>query len=1066
MLARRLTVQQHRWLVTFTVLAAASGAPSGARAIDTPTSIATVTPTPTSSGPVGAWSFDDGAGTNVADNSGSGNNGVAENGMSWGAGRIGGGGVFDGSNDDVRVANSASLNIAGSALSLEAWVKPTAVNSYRVLIHKELQYSLAILNGQLTYADSITWSYATIGSYGSVPAGVWTHVAVTFDGSILRFYVNGVAVGNKIRAGTLTATNNPLCLGAYNCSALALKGTLDEVRVYDRLLSAADVQSHFAAPPVAKWRFEEGSGTVVGDSSGLGNTGTAENGMTWGAGKVGGAGLFDGVNDDVRVINSPTLNITGQALSIEAWVKPSATNSYRVLLHKELQYSLAILNGQLTYADSVTWSYTTIGSYGSVPAGVWTHVAVTFDGSIIRFYVNGVEVGNKMRAGTLTATANPVCLGAYTCSALQLAGALDEVAVYARTVSADEIFAHANSGTPPTPTAVASATVTATQPSATPSVTTATTMTPTITVTRSVTRTTTPTPTSTATSASPTSTAPVGNWRFEENTGAAVNDSSGSGNTGTAENGMTRATGKVGRAGVFDGVDDQVRILNSSSLNISGPALTLEAWVKPTATDSYRVLIHKEMQYSLAIADGQLTYADSITWSFATIGSYGSISAGVWTYVAVTFDGTVLRFYINGAEVGNVAHNGSLSTTGNPLCLAAYNCGGLRLAGSLDEVAVYRRALSAAEIQAHYAGPSTVLQVVTTGLTSATAITSAGDSRLFITLQSGQVMIWDGTQVLPTPFLDLSGLVTFGGEQGLLSVAFHPDFVHNGFFFVNYINTSGNTVIARYTVSNNPNLADAASGVILLTITQPFSNHNGGQLRFGPDGYLYVGMGDGGSGGDPNCYAQRTDTLLGKILRLDVDQNVNTAPYFGIPTTNPNRTSGDPLDKVWARGLRNPWRFSFDRLTGALFIADVGQGNWEEIDWQPVTSTGGENYGWNSMEGPACYNHAACPGGVAEPPCNAPSFVAPILWYDHSGGNCAVIGGHVYRGTQLPGLYGSYLYGDFCSGKLWSAAFLNGAWVAQQLIPAVGGLTTFGEDAAGEVYLATQAGTLYKIVKN
>ncbi|HUI26186.1 MAG TPA: LamG-like jellyroll fold domain-containing protein [Candidatus Kryptonia bacterium] len=1036
------------------------------------------TPTPTPSAAVGAWSFEEGSGTIVGDGSGSGNSGTAEHGMAWGVGRIGGGGSFDGVDDDVRIANSATLNITGSGLSLEAWVKPTAIDSYRVLIHKELQYSLAISNGQLTYADSITWSYATIGSYGSIPAGVWSHVAVTFDGTIIRFYVNGVEVGNQPRAGSLTATSNPVCLGAYNCSAFVLQGTLDEVLVYARPLSPAEVQAHFAAAPgltAGNWRFEEGFGTVVGDSSGAGNTGTAENGMGWGPGKIGGGGVFDGVNDDVRIANSASLNLTGTGLSLEAWVKPTAVDSYRVLIHKELQYSLAISNGQLTYADSATWSYAAIGSFGSVPAGVWSHVVVTFDGSIVRFYVNGAEVGNKARAGSLSATTNPVCLAAYNCSAFRISGTLDEVAIYGRTLSAADVLAHFNAGNPQptvTPTNAATATTPATRTiTATGTITTTATVTRSPTVTRTITATGTitrtpsqsPTPTDTPTFAVPTG--PVGNWKFEESSGTVVADSSGLGNTGTAENGMGRGPGKIGRAGVFDGVNDQVRIPNSTSLNAAESGLTLEAWVMPSATDSYRVLIHKELQYSLAISNGALTYADSITWSYATIGAYGSIAAGVWSHVAVTFDGSTLRFYVNGTEVGNVAHSGALSPTANQVCLGAYNCTAFRFSGSLDEVAVYRRALSADEIQMQ-AGPSMALQVLSNSVPNATSIVSAGDGRLFITLQSGQIVIWDGTQILPTAFLDIHSLVTFSDERGLLGLAFHPNYAQNGLFFVDYVNTSSNTVIARYSVSSNANVADGNSGVTLLTITQPFTNHKGGQLRFGPDGYLYIGMGDGGSGGDPNCNAQNPNSLLGKLLRLDVNQNLSAAPYFGIPATNPNKAAGDPLDKVWARGLRNPWRFAFDRLTGDLFIADVGQGNWEEIDLQPSTSTGNENYGWNAVEGPACYNHGACPAGVTDPPCNDPSLVAPILFYDHSTGDCAVIGGTVYRGTQVPSLYGTYLYGDYCSGKLWSAALVNGTWTSQQLTPIVGGLTTFGEDAAGEVYLATQAGTLYKVINN
>ena len=287
-----------------------------------------------------------------------------------------------------------------------------------------------------------------------------------------------------------------------------------------------------------------------------------------------------------------------------------------------------------------------------------------------------------------------------------------------------------------------------------------------------------------------------------------------------------------------------------------------------------------------------------------------------------------------------------------------------------------------------WAAPEIKVEPVITGLANPVAITHAGDGsgRLFITLKGGQVIIYDGTQMLPTPFLDITSLVSSGGEQGLLSVAFHPNYASNGLFFVNYTDTNGDTVIARYSVSTDPNVGDQSSAFILLTITQPFSNHNGGQLQFGPDGYLYIGMGDGGSGGDPQNNAQNLLTLLGKMLRIDVDGG---NPY-AIPVDNP--FLGDPtaLDEIWASGFRNPWRFSFDRLTGDLFIADVGENRREEVDFQPASSPGGENYGWRLMEGNLCFN----------PPtnCNNGTLTLPILEYDHLLG-CSVTGGHRYRGT-------------------------------------------------------------------
>jgi glucose/arabinose dehydrogenase len=352
------------------------------------------------------------------------------------------------------------------------------------------------------------------------------------------------------------------------------------------------------------------------------------------------------------------------------------------------------------------------------------------------------------------------------------------------------------------------------------------------------------------------------------------------------------------------------------------------------------------------------------------------------------------------------------------------------------------------------AAPVVNLVPVASGLGAITAITNAGDERLFVTVQTGRVRIVSGGAVLPTPFLDVSPLVSCCGERGLLSVAFHPDYAQNRFFFVNYTDTAGDTVIARYqTSASDPDRADPGSAVTLLTIDQPFANHNGGQLQFGPDGYLYIGMGDGGSANDPMCNAQRGETLLGKMLRIDVDQNVSTPPFYGIPPDNPFAQPGGPLDEIWANGLRNPWRFSFDRATGDLWIGDVGQGDREEIDFQPRASTGGENYGWKMMEGTRCGGGgtSGCPTGV--PACNAAGLVQPRYEYNHSEG-CSVTGGYVYRGTLVPALAGRYVYGDYCSGRLWADG--------ERLGPVAQELSTFGEDAAGELYLGTQDGRVQR----
>ncbi|HEV2844369.1 MAG TPA: PQQ-dependent sugar dehydrogenase [Thermoanaerobaculia bacterium] len=354
------------------------------------------------------------------------------------------------------------------------------------------------------------------------------------------------------------------------------------------------------------------------------------------------------------------------------------------------------------------------------------------------------------------------------------------------------------------------------------------------------------------------------------------------------------------------------------------------------------------------------------------------------------------------------------------------------------------------------------LEQVATDVGPITGIASAGDARLFLTLRGGRILIFENGAVRPQDFLSIGSLINANGfERGLLSVAFHPEYAQNGFFFVNYTNVNGDTVVARYQVSSDPNVGDASSGRVLLTIPQPFANHNGGQLQFGPDGYLYIGMGDGGDAFDPGCRAQKTDTLLGKMLRIDVDQNVNSAPFYGIPQDNPFRGGGDPPDEVWASGFRNPWRFSFDRQTGDLWIGDVGQNQREEIDFQPANSNGGENYGWKVMEGTLCTNNTnACPGST--PACNSAAFTEPVLEYAHTTG-CSVTGGYVYRGNRLAQLRGSYIFGDFCSGEVWAAERQGNGFRVRTISGNAGQLSTFGEDAQGELYAATLGGRLFRI---
>jgi glucose/arabinose dehydrogenase len=371
------------------------------------------------------------------------------------------------------------------------------------------------------------------------------------------------------------------------------------------------------------------------------------------------------------------------------------------------------------------------------------------------------------------------------------------------------------------------------------------------------------------------------------------------------------------------------------------------------------------------------------------------------------------------------------------------------------------RAAAAQGGPAAVAAPALRLFPVTGSLPGLTGITSAGDARLFLTLQQGQIVIWDGAQVLPTPFLDISTRISCCGERGLLSTAFDPQHA-GGIFYVNYTDLLGRTVVERFLTSADPNVADAGSGVPLLTIDQPAANHNGGQLQFGPDGFLYVGMGDGGGGNDPFCNAQSESTLLGKMLRIDPNQSFDDPPFYAIPPDNPFRTGGGPPE-AWAFGLRNPWRFSFDRLTGDLFIGDVGQGRREEIDFQPAASAGGENYGWKVMEGTLCGDgdSVGCPAGT--PPCNDPRYTLPILEYDHDDGDCSVTGGFVYRGLSIPDLYGRYVYGDFCTGRIWVATRQGGGWTAELLPSEAPQLTTFGEGADGELYVGTATGTLFRV---
>ncbi len=334
-------------------------------------------------------------------------------------------------------------------------------------------------------------------------------------------------------------------------------------------------------------------------------------------------------------------------------------------------------------------------------------------------------------------------------------------------------------------------------------------------------------------------------------------------------------------------------------------------------------------------------------------------------------------------------------------------------------------------------------------------LTNAGDGRLFVVEQAGVIRIVDQGQLLDTPFLDIRDRVGSAQlEQGLLGLAFHPDYASNGAFFVNYTDRSGNSQISRFMVSQgDANLADPESETLLLSYQQPYPNHNGGQVAFGPDGYLYIGVGDGGSANDPLDNGQNPATILGTLLRLDVNQLDVT---YQIPPTNPFVGSDDRLNEIWAWGLRNPWRFSFDRLTGDLFVADVGQNLWEEVDFQPATSQGGENYGWNILEGTHCF---------ASDPCDPTGMVAPIFEYSHSEG-CSVTGGYIYRGEEFMDLYGNYFVADYCQGTIWRlVAEESGEWSSAVVLDTPYVISSFGEDADGELYILDHAGgSLFRIL--
>lgn len=408
------------------------------------------------------------------------------------------------------------------------------------------------------------------------------------------------------------------------------------------------------------------------------------------------------------------------------------------------------------------------------------------------------------------------------------------------------------------------------------------------------------------------------------------------------------------------------------------------------------------------------------------------------------------------------------------------------LIGALFLIGIYGRntAVSAQQIQAPTGGiPTLTATEFANGFNNPLAIAHAGDGRLFIAEKRGVIKVLNANGTTePTSFLDITDRVRLNSEQGLLGLAFDPNYATNGYFYVNYTHCTNNsckdygttpnlyTRVSRFTVTADANVANPASELILLSVQQPYGNHNGGNLVFGPDGYLYIGLGDGGSGGDPDNYGQSMNELLGKMLRIDVDPSGGDAPDCGggsnysIPANNPLIGQADTCDEIWASGLRNPWRYSFDRQTNDLYIGDVGQGSFEEVNFQLSSSTGGENYGWACKEATSIFQE-----NEDEVPCNNSAFVAtmidPIAEYGRSDGQ-SISGGYVYRGSDSPLLNGYYIFADYSSGAFWLSKNNGSSWATTSIgkLTGINNPASFGEDCSSELYVANiYGGEIFKL---